>query len=414
MTEKKSVRALPKLRFPEFADEPPWECPVLGKLAKRVTKRNSDGAELRALTNSAEHGVVDQKDFFDKVIAVKTDNYFVVEKGDYVYNPRVSTTAPVGPISKNLIGTGVMSPLYTVFRFRSETNDFFAHYFKSSHWHGYLQRVSNSGARHDRMAISNDDFMQMPIPTPTPREQQKIVDCLGSLDDLIAGQTQQLDALRRHKKGLVNQLFPQEGNTLPAVRFLQYQNSGDWISTTLGEVADYENGKAYEQDIVDDGRFVVVNARFISTNGAVEKFTNETYCIAQTGDVLMVLSDLPSAKALARCFLVDADEKYAVNQRIAKLRPHSVDSKFLMYVLDQHPLLVAFSDGINQTHLSKGAVLNCPLAIPRDNCEQKRIANCFSTLDAMLSAQTHRLEFLKTYKKGLLQSLFPSLGDQRL
>ena len=201
MTADKPSNLVPKLRFAEFVDEPPWECPPFKKLAKRITQRNTHGADLRALTNSAEHGVVDQREYFDRDIATNTDNYYIVETGDYVYNPRISSTAPVGPISKNQIGTGVMSPLYTVFRFRSDANDFFAHYFRSSHWHGYLRGVSNSGARHDRMAVTNDDLMQMPIPTPSPREQQKIADCLGSLDDLIAAEGRKLEALRQHKQG---------------------------------------------------------------------------------------------------------------------------------------------------------------------------------------------------------------------
>ena len=199
---------VPRLRFAEFVDELPWECPPLKKLAKRITQRNTHGADLRALTNSAEHGVVDQREYFDKDIATKTDNYYIVETGDYVYNPRISSIAPVGPISKNWIGTGVMSPLYTVFRFQNYSNDFFAHYFKSSHWHGYMRRVSNRGARHDRMAITNDDMMQMPIPTPLPREQQKIADCFSSLDDLIAAEDRKLEALRQHKQSLHQQLFP--------------------------------------------------------------------------------------------------------------------------------------------------------------------------------------------------------------
>ena len=199
---------VPKLRFPEFIDDPPWECCPLMNLAKLITQRNTHGTDLRALTNSAEHGVIDQVDYFDKKIATNTNNYFIVEAGDYVYNPRSSSSAPVGPISKNRIGVGVMSPLYTIFRFRSDANDFYAHYFRSSHWHEYLRRVSNHGARHDRMAIAKNDLMRMPMPTPTQCEQQKIADCLGSLDDLITAEGQKLEALRQHKQGLMQQLFP--------------------------------------------------------------------------------------------------------------------------------------------------------------------------------------------------------------
>ena len=220
MTANKPSYLVPKLRFAEFVDESPWECSPLRKLAKRVIRRNTHGADLRALTNSAEHGVVDQRQYFDRNIATNTDNYFIVEPGDYVYNPRKSSIAPVGPISKNQIGRGVMSPIYSVFRFQSDTNDFFAHYFRSFHWHGYLRRVSNSGARHDRMGITNDDLMQMPIPTPTPYEQKKIADCLQSLDDLIAAEARKLDVLRQHKHGLMQQLFPQPGENRAAIAVL--------------------------------------------------------------------------------------------------------------------------------------------------------------------------------------------------
>lgn len=225
---------MPKLRFAQFVDEPPWERRLLKELAKRITQRNSHGIDLRPLTNSAEHGVVDQRDYFDKDIAKNTDNYYIVETGDYVYNPRISSTAPVGPISKNYIGTGVMSPLYMVFRFRSDANDFFAHYFKSSHWHGYLRAVSNCGARHDRMDITNDDLMRMPIPTTSPHEQQKIADCIDSLDDLIAAEGRKIEALLSHKQGLTQQLFPQTDKAAPRLRFSEFRDTANWMTKGLG------------------------------------------------------------------------------------------------------------------------------------------------------------------------------------
>ena len=117
------------LRFPSFTQPAEWPSVPLRQLASRVTRRNADGMHTRVLTNSAEFGFVDQKDYFDRDIVTQgnLDTYYVVETGDYVYNPRVSTVAPVGPISKNRLGTGIMSPLYTIFRFHNENNDFYAH-----------------------------------------------------------------------------------------------------------------------------------------------------------------------------------------------------------------------------------------------------------------------------------------------
>lgn len=200
----------PKLRFAEFRDAGEWEIQPLSLLARRSLQKNSHGKLKRVLTNSAEFGVVNQRDYFDKDIATqgRLESYSVVEIGDLVYNPRISASAQVGPISKNNIATGVMSPLYTIFRFHNNDNDFYAYYFKTTGWHQYLRQVSSTGARHDRMAITNDAFMAMPLPVTSTLEQQKISSCLASLDDLIIAQDQKLDMLKTFKKGLMQQLFP--------------------------------------------------------------------------------------------------------------------------------------------------------------------------------------------------------------
>lgn len=205
---------VPRLRFAEFLGAGEWEVKKLGDLAKKITIKNKDEKIVRVLTNSAIDGIMDQRDYFEKDIADKDNlsGYIIVSKGDYIYNPRISNIAPVGPISKNNIGLGVMSPLYTVFRFNYDVNDFYSYYFKSPYWHIYLREFSNSGARHDRMSISNDDFMKMPLPFPTLPEQQKISDCLSSLDELINLQTQKIATLKTHKKGMMQQLFPQNTN----------------------------------------------------------------------------------------------------------------------------------------------------------------------------------------------------------
>ena len=235
---------VPKLRFPEFRETENWKSVPLNHLATRAKQKNRDEKIDRVLTNSAEFGVVDQRDFFDKDIATqgKLDGYFVVELGSYVYNPRISSTAPVGPISKNKIGTGVMSPLYTVFRFKDDRGDFYEHFFKTSGWHAYMRQASSTGARHDRMAIASDDFMAMPLPVPSLAEQQKIADCLSSADELIAAQAQKVDALKTHKKGLMQQLFPREGETQPRRRFPEFQNSGEWLNDSLGAVFETASG----------------------------------------------------------------------------------------------------------------------------------------------------------------------------
>ena len=142
-------KTTPALRFPEFQNIGEWNVIELGKLTSRVIKKNRLGYISKVLTNSAADGVVDQAEYFDRNIVSENNlhNYYVIENGDYVYNPRVSASAPVGPISKNYIGQGVMSPLYIIFRFHNIENEFYNQYFKTKYWHKYLKNVANQGAR---------------------------------------------------------------------------------------------------------------------------------------------------------------------------------------------------------------------------------------------------------------------------
>lgn len=409
---KQKKGMVPELRFPEFEKEPNWPCVKLNAVAKRSTSKNKGEKVSRVLTNSAVDGVVDQRDYFEKDIAVKgnLESYYIVDEGDYVYNPRISSTAPVGPISKNKIGKGVMSPLYTVFKFNSKKNGFFEQFFKSSRWHGYLQTISNSGARHDRMSVTSSEFMAMPVPSPGDMEQQKIADCLASIDELIALHTQKLDALKDHKKGLMQQLFPVEGEAVPKLRFPEFK--GDWVEVMLGQAAKYENGKAHEQDIDARGQYIVVNSKFISTAGEIRKFSNSANLLAEKDDILMVLSDVPNGRAIAKCFYVDKDEKYTVNQRICKLTAKKgYVSKLLYYVIDKNSYFLEFDDGVKQTNLKKDDVLNCPLWVPNDIKEQKKIVGLLDSIDDSIFHQERKLLSLKSHKAGLLQKLFPVMDD---
>lgn len=199
----------PQLRFPGFTGE--WEVKKLGELASKVNRRNRNLVVSRVLTNSATEGVIDQSDYFDRDIAVKgnTDNYHIVELNDFVYNPRISSSAPVGPISINKVGKGIMSPLYTIFKFHSGHVHFFEHYFSTNIWHPYLKSIANFGARFDRMNITSEGFFNMPLYVPYLDEQQKIAECLSELDKNIEAESAKLEALKAHKKGLMQQLFPE-------------------------------------------------------------------------------------------------------------------------------------------------------------------------------------------------------------
>jgi len=417
--EKKGL--LPRLRFPEFQDAGEWGIEPLRKLAVRRTERNRDGKLVRVLTNSAEHGVVDQRDYFDKDIATpgNLENYFIVDSGDFVYNPRISAFAPVGPISRNCVAKGVMSPLYTVFRFKASGNDFYAHYFKSSAWHLYMRQVGSTGARHDRMAVTNDDFMAMPLPTPSQKEQQKIADCLSSLDVLIAAQAEKVAALKTHKKGLMQQLFPREGETVPRLRFREFLDAGEWEETTLGEclsrrpeyginapsVAYADDLPTYLRitDISDDGHI-----RQDQKVSVAKDVTEENYL--EDGDVVLARTGASVGKSYK--YRV-RDGRLVFAGFLIRIRPHEekLNSEFLFQFLttERYWRWVAFSSARSgQPGINGNEYASLPMPLPSTQKEQQKIADCLSSLDALIAAQAEKINALKTHKKGLMQQLFPS------
>ena len=125
----------------------------------------------------------------------------------------------------------------------------------------------------------------------------------------------------------------------------------------------------------------------------------------------MVLSDLPNGKALAKCFFVDIDNLYTVNQRICKITPIKSVGIMLFYILNRNSYFLAFDDGVKQTNLKKEDVLNCTIPLPKDLKEQQKIADCLTSLDDLISAQTQKIEILKAHKKGLMQGLFPGMEN---
>ena len=199
---------VPKIRFDGFTDA--WEQRKLGELADKVTEKNGRLQYIETFTNSAEFGIISQLDFFDHDIAKigSLDGYYIVRNEDFVYNPRISTSAPVGPINRNKLGRiGVMSPLYTVFRPHDVDTTYLEHFFKSKYWHSFMNYNGDSGARSDRFSIKDSVFFEMPIPIPQIEEQRKIGEHLTQLDLLITLHQQKCDQLQSIKKYMLQNMF---------------------------------------------------------------------------------------------------------------------------------------------------------------------------------------------------------------
>ena len=209
----------------------------MSDISTKVTTKNVDVHYTETLTNSAEQGIISQVDFFDKEISNKDNinGYYIVDNNDFIYNPRISTLAPVGPINRNKLNrTGIMSPLYTVFRSSNVDLGFLEWYFQSSHWHRYMKLNGDSGARADRIAIKDSTFFEMPIKIPVNiKEQVLIGEILEKFNQYITLHQRKLDNLKLKKKALLQKLFPKNGERYPELRFPGFTDT--WEQRKLGE-----------------------------------------------------------------------------------------------------------------------------------------------------------------------------------
>lgn len=199
---------VPKIRFGGFTDD--WEQRKLSEIADKVTEKNKDNEFDEPFTNSAEQGIISQKDYFDRDIVNEENlgNYYIVRNNDFVYNPRISVTAPVGPINRNRLGrNGVMSPLYTVFRTKNIEPLYLEYYFKTTAWHRFMKLNGDSGARFDRFTISSQTFMEMPIPYPCIEEQAKVGQYFDELEKLITLHQQKCTDLKNLKIYMLQNMF---------------------------------------------------------------------------------------------------------------------------------------------------------------------------------------------------------------
>ena len=182
----------------------------------------------------------------------------------------------------------------------------------------------------------------------------------------------------------------------------------DWRIKPLSAVAFFTNGKAHEQFIDDNGDYIVVNSKFISTEGDVFKNSSVCICPLKKGDITMVMSDIPNGKALAKCYIIPKDNKYTLNQRICSLNTEVSEKRFLAYILNRNKYYLAFDSGTGQTNLKKNDVIECPIPLPPTKAEQTAIATALSDADALIQSLEKLIAKKRNIKQGAMQELLKS------
>ncbi len=180
----------------------------------------------------------------------------------------------------------------------------------------------------------------------------------------------------------------------------------DWNLAKLSEIVNFENGKAHEQFIDRKGNFTVVNSKFISTEGEVAKFSNKNLSLLLKGDITIVMSDIPNGKALAKCFFIDKDNLYTLNQRIGGMRSNpEVNNRYLFYKLNRNKYFLSFDSGSGQTNLRKNQLLDCLVPLPPTLTEQTAIATALTDADALITQLEKLIAKKKAIKQGAMQEL---------
>jgi type I restriction enzyme S subunit len=257
----------------------------------------------------------------------------------------------------------------------------------------YLQRAAGSSV----LNLNKEIVSSVILIKPPKIEQTAIAKALSDADAMIASLEKLIEKKKKIKQGAMQDLLSSTGS--------DGKLKEGWVEMYLTEIVNYIHGKAHEQDISENGMFTVVNSKFVSSNGEVAKYSNVNNCPARKGDVLTVLSDLPNGKALAKCFLVDADRKYAVNQRVCIWRTKGADSKFLSYILNRHKYFLGLDDGVSQTHILNKHIEGFRLMFPTDLNYQRESGEVLGKLDEEISLLEAKLNKCQKVKQGMMQNL---------
>ena len=388
----------------------------MGEICEKITMKNTNMDVTETFTNSAEFGIISQRDFFDHDIAKqdKIDGYYIVHPEDFVYNPRISVTAPVGPINRNKLGRcGVMSPLYSVFRPNGMDNTFLEQFFKSSYWHSFMRLNGDSGARSDRFSIKDSVFFDMPIPCPNLQEQESVGRFLYSIDNLITLHQRKYDSLVNVKKAMLEKMFPKNGETVPEIRFKGFTDA--WEQRKLECYLDVSNEKNTEnvyskEDVLSvSGVYGIVNQiEFQGRSFAGISVSN--YGIVKTGDIVYTKSPLNTNPY--GIIKTNKGKNGIVSTLYAVYRPKkTICPEFVQVYFEEHARMNNYMYPLvnkgakNDMKVSSENALKGFVVFP-DLKEQIRIYNFFKNLDHLITLHQRKLEKLKNIKKSCLEKMF--------
>jgi type I restriction enzyme, S subunit len=423
---KESKKALvPKLRFPEFQDEAGWANHKLSDLTEVV--RGGSPRPIDAFITTEPDGLN-----WLKIGDVPKDSKYITSTEQKVLKTALSKTREVAPgdfiLSNSMsFGRPYLSKIRTCIHDGwiavtslpdSFSRDFLYYSMMSEASQRYFENQAAGGGVRN---LTVDIVKLLPVGEPLPAEQQKIADCLSSLDELIAAQGRKVEALKTYKRGLMQQLFPREGETLPRLRFPEFRDAPEWEEALLGDLFDTSSGgtpdrtkrEYWNGDIpwvttsLVDFNVIAKADEFISELG----LDNSSAKVFPKGTVLIAMYGQGITRGKVAVLGIPA----ATNQACAAILPNDeVDSGFTFVSLcGRYEEMRKLSNSGGQENLSQALIRALPFRYPKDVEEQTRVVECFSEIDTLIVGEGGKLDALKLHKEGLMQQLFPSVEDTK-
>lgn len=419
MSEQEKEGLVPELRFPEFRDKEQWKLRQLSNFLSESRILGSKGDVAKKITVKLWGNGVFEKN--EAVQGSINTQYFQRKAGQFIYSKLDFLNQAFGviPASLDNFESTVDLPCFDITGGLNSV--FLLEYVKRKDFYEKLGETADGSRRARR--IHAETFLSFSVALPSVPEQQKIADCLTSIDDLITAQTQKLAALKTHKKGLMQQLFPAEGETVPKLRFPEFASA--WDKTKIGNIVDLLSGYAFKSEYFGEKGTKLLTPKNFTKDGCASfnenntKYTTEVVdekYSCREGDLLLLITDLtPSCELLGRpLFLKKHDGTVLLNQRVVKIMTKvAVEIRFLQYffITDKFRKRIReTATGSTVRHSSNKIISTTDIFLPKKP-EQQKIADCLTSIDELITAQTQKLDALKTHKNGLMQQLFPAMDE---
>ncbi len=413
-----SKKLIPELRFPEFENLGNWKNKPISKLGETVNGLSGKkGADFGNGKPYVQYKQVFDKSYIDfsecgKVDIKSDENQNKLQKGDILFTTSSETPNEVG-FASVLVNQPEEDTYLNSFCFIlrpfdiEEVNPSFARYLFHSPL--YRNSVSAIAQGSTRFNLSKGAFLKLKVPLPQPQEQQKIAACLSSLDELLAAHNDKLAALKDHKKGLLQNLFPQEGERVPRVRFPEFERDGEWVEKKLGEICEV-NPKVGELP----NEFVYVDLESVSNGLLLKKNVIERKGAPSRAQRLLkdkdVIYQMVRPYQKNNYYFKEDEFDYVASTGYAQLRADG-SSRFLFQLIHTDIFVSSVLEnctGSNYPAINTSSLKQIRIQIPPTIQEQQKIASCLSAVDELITAQQEKIDELQQHKKGLMQGLFPS------